>query len=479
MNKNDLIDAIGEVDDRHIEKLKRKRGTPRRRLAVRLLAAALALAVGIGGFTLWRQYRSALPPDDTLRIPNGVNRLAKPTYPQREGYSKGNYDAWRSQRLELTLNMEEVGAFRKYLEAAIPAFLSDRDGENAVCSPMDVYIGLAMLTETAGGETRQQLLELLGMDSVEDVRALTKRAWNAFYLDDGVSKLEFATSVWLREGMTFDKGVLNTLSKDYYVSAFSGEMGSPELNEALRNWINAHTGNMLTEEVGSLTLTPDTAMALVSTVYYKDTWYFDKALTEKGMFHSPGGDTQADFMHQTYDGSYYWGDKYGAVIKYFENSQMLLILPDEGVTPEELLNDPQALAMLCGERDSDRSGEYQIVLTLPRFDIKSDRSLDDALKSLGITDAFDANAADFSPLNATREDGTPAQLYLSRAVHGARVKVDEEGGEGAAYTMVFLGDGSAPPPEDTDEIVITFDRPFLFAILQNGLPVFTGIVNRP
>ena len=32
--------------------------------------------------------------------------------------------------------------------------------ENRVCSPMNLYIALAMLAETTGGQSRQQILEL-------------------------------------------------------------------------------------------------------------------------------------------------------------------------------------------------------------------------------------------------------------------------------------------------------------------------------
>ncbi len=478
--KNDaLIYALNDVDNNYILPAESRRPRRRgRRIGIAALAAALLLAVGIGGFAAWQKHRSVIQPDEPVRVPAGVERLASSEYPQRVRYSKSTYDEWARQKWELRLTAEETGAFRHYLEAAIPAFLGDRAGKNAVCSPMDVYIGLAMLTETAGGETRQQLLALLGMDSVEQVRELTKRAWNALYVNDGVSRLELGTSLWLREGMTFDRGILNTLAKDYYASAFSGKMGSEELDEAFQNWLNANTGKLLTQEIGNLRLTPDTAMALVSTVYFRDKWSFDKSLTAKGTFHAPGGDTEADFMRQTYDGVYCWGDRYGAVLRSFENTQMLLMLPDEGVTPEELLRDPQALAMLCGEWDNARSGGYEIALTLPRFDVRSDGLLNDALKTLGVTDAFDMYAADFSPLNAVRGDGTPAQIYLSKALHGARVKVDEEGCEGAAYAVFEMGDGAAPLPE-TEKIVLTFDRPFLFAVLQDGLPVFTGIVNEP
>ncbi len=483
MNKNDLTDAIGEIDDRHIEAsgdlTPKRTGSIKRRWPALAAAAALLLAVGVGGFALRRSHRGT-DPDAGLKVPSTVQRLAVPAYPERVAYTRSTVDEWREQERALRLTQEEREAFQHYLDAAVPAFLGGKTGENAVCSPMDIYIGLAMLTETTGGGTRDQLLALLGQDSVEEVRRLTNRAWNALYVNDGVTALELATSLWLRDGMTYDKGVLRTLADSYYASAFSGVMGSEAYNGLLRDWLNGHTGGLLEDSVGGVGFTGDTAMALVSTVYFKDKWYFNKALTALGDFHAPTGDVTVDYMHQTIsEGVYRWGDKYAAVTKSFENSTMVLILPDEGVTPEELLRDPQALALLNGRFDRERMGVYEVELTLPRFDIADDGLLNDALKSLGVTDAFDVDTADFSPLDAANEDGTPAQLYLSRALHGARVKVDEEGCEGAAYAVFETGDGSAAPPDETERVVITFDRPFLFAVLQNGLPVFTGIVNEP
>ena len=36
----------------------------------------------------------------------------------------------------------------------------------------------------------------------------------------------------------------------------------------LRDWINKHTGNLLTEQASGLELAPATVLALVSTIYY-------------------------------------------------------------------------------------------------------------------------------------------------------------------------------------------------------------------
>ena len=481
MKKDDLIDAIGEVDDRHIEKVEKgnRRG---RRGAIRLLAAALALAVAIGGFAVWRRGTISAS-DEGLQIPAGVQRLAAAVYPDRVPYSdetQEEWQEWRDQRRELSLEPEDRAAFRHYLDLAVPAFLSGREGENAVCSPMNLFIGLAMLAETAGGETRQQLLTLLGQESVEETRALANRAWNALYVNDGVSKLELATSLWLRDGMRYKRSVLKTLTRSYYASAFSGEMGSEAYNGLLQDWLNIHTGNLLTQEAGKVELKKDTVMALVSAVTFKDKWDFNKDYTYRGDFHSPQGDVEVDYMYQiTADGSYSWGDNFSAVIKDFERSKMVLILPDEAVTPEELLSDPEAVALLNGRVDSQRQRTIDVRLTLPRFDVRDDGLLDDALKSLGVTDAFDESKADFSPLNAAYWGVAKAKTVLSRVIQGARVKVDEDGCEGAAYAVFDMVDAAAPFADSVEWVTVTFDRPFLFAVLQDDLPVFAGIVNFP
>ena len=70
-------------------------------------------------------------------------------------------------------------------------------------------------------------------------------------------------------------------------------------------------------------------------------------------------------------------------------------------------------------------------------------------------------------------------VFVSSAAHAARVKIDEEGCEAAAYTVEYTSNTAAPmAPEE--EIDFVLDRPFLFAITGNdGLPLFVGVVNVP
>jgi len=172
-------------------------------------------------------------------------------------------------------------------------------------------------------------------------------------------------------------------------------------------------------------------------------------------------------------GPYYWGDDFGAVsLRLEDGSNMWLILPDEGKTPADILASGHALRLaLGGWLETGAQKSLRVNLSLPKFDVGSDLRLEEALQSLGISTVFDPEAADFSPI-------LPDQAaWLDRVNHAARVKVDEEGVEAAAYT-VMMAAGAAMPPEDEMDFIL--DRPFLFFITsRDDLPLFAGIVNEP
>ena len=104
----------------------------------------------------------------------------------------------------------------------------------------------------------------------------------------------------------------------------------------------------------------------------------------------------------------------------------------------------------------ENKSSIRINLSVPKFDVSSKIDLASKMMELGITDCFDMEKADFSPL--LTED---LPVFLSSAEHGARVAIDEEGITAAAYT-VMMAAGAAPPPEE--EVDFVLDRPFLFVI---------------
>ena len=142
---------------------------------------------------------------------------------------------------------------------------------------------------------------------------------------------------------------------------------------------------------------------------------------------------------------------------------MVFVLPDEGVTPESLLARDGFLTELTGEYSM-----ADVVWTVPRFDVKSSVDLKDVLKALGVTDAFDENVADFTPL-------TDSGAVVSSVMQAARVKIDEDGVEAAAYTEIVADTTAAEEPPPVVEM--NLNRPFLFVILNHAnVPLFVGTV---
>ena len=410
-----------------------------------------------------------------------AQKLAAPQYPQMAPYPTefaatfdADYDAWRdslkAQRRDRDLSAELEAYFAK----TIPAVLAGAPGENVLCSPVNLYMALAMLAECAGGESRAQVLELLGSADVETLRQQASDVWNVTYRADGAVQRTLGSALFLDDDLDFRQDTLDVLARDYYASSFRGQMGSEGMNEAFRSWLNENTGNLLTDQIDQLELTPEILLALATTVHFQAKWHheFLPENTFDGTFHSPDGDLDARMMRSDGFDTYYWGDRFSAVAKGFEEGAMWFLLPDEGVSPEELLEDQQAMAFLLNrEILSENSTYLRVHLTVPQFDVSCQLGLNDTLKGLGITRVFDPALADFTPVSQSQ------QLALSRVIHGARVKVDEQGCEGAAYTAMLYAGASRPPEE---EVYFTLDRPFLFCVTgAQNLPLFVGIVNQP
>ncbi|MBE6679092.1 MAG: serpin family protein [Ruminococcaceae bacterium] len=408
---------------------------------------------------------------------------AEARYPEMAKYPEGEmlpgfedrYDAWRESIKSQRENFGAGENLGEFFTKTISKFLLGKDDENRIYSPLNVYMALAMLAEITDNESRDQILSLLNAEDIDALRAQAKKIWLANYSDDGAVTSILASSLWLNDTVKFKQDTLNSLADNYYASTYHGKMGSKGLNEALQKWLNEQTGGLLKDYVSGIELTPETVMALYTTIYFQAKWEneFLKSETKKQTFHAPSGDTECDFMNksETY-GIYYFGEKFGATRLGLKNSgSMYFILPDEGVTTEELLADSEALGFMVANGDFENSKSLRVNISMPRFDVKSKIDLSNGLKNLGITDCFNGSKADFSPL---LEGGG---VWLDRVNHGARVKVDEEGVEAAAYTEMLLC-GAAMPPEDEMDFVL--DRPFIFVITgSDDLPLFVGTVNNP
>jgi len=448
--------------------------------SVAFLLALLLLTTGCSA--------GQLSTTDTEPAPS---ELAEPAYPTMAGYPdeqeyigiSGTFDdegfqevysAWRSDQQKHHDQPEGYADnLQPFFRTSIPLLL-EQNGENAVCSPLNIYMALALLAESTGGSSRQQILDALQAADLSALRAQAGQVWSAHYNNDGANACVLANSLWLKNGLEYNDATVRTLAEHYYASVFQGPLGTPAMTQALRDWLNDQTDGLLSQQAGNLQLPPDSLLALASTIYYRARWgtEFRKEGNTDGIFHAPSGDRDAVFMNRSSTALYYWGEDFGATaLSLKDGSTMWLLLPDEGKTPADVLAGEDAAELVLGDSGAHENQKRLMVhLSLPKFDISADLRLNDSLASLGITDAFGSNA-DFRPI-------LPASgAWLDSVQHAARVAIDEEGVTAAAYTVMTTV-GAAPPPKD--EIYLTFDRPFLFVITSHDdLPLFAGVVNEP
>ena len=109
--------------------------------------------------------------------------------------------------------------------------------------------------------------------------------------------------------------------------------------------------------------------------------------------------------------------------------------------------------------------EEEVEVFLPRFTLEESYDMEEVLRDLGMTDAFQEARADFSGMSSGRG------LHLSRVVHKSFVEVTEEGTEAAAATgaVVMMRCLMVVPRFNAD-------HPFLFFIQHSktGAILFCG-----
>lgn len=459
----------------------------------RMIALLLALTLSAAGLTACAQDGSDSAARSATPAPLADAALAQPTYPKltpyptetaylaadgsfdSDGFSAA-YDAW--QKEQQTLRQQPEGyqdGLWQFYQQCLPAFFQDGQTENELCSPLNLYLALSMLTEVTDGDSRAQLQAVLGSQDQAVLREQAHALWNANYNDDGAVTCRLAASLWLDDQVPYQQTTLDTLVNHYYASAFQGDMGSPSYNQAFQSWLNEQTGGMLTEQAEGMELPPDTLLALATTLFYRAQWstQFQAANTKAECFHGAEGDVTCDFLHQSGDDAYFWGDQFTAIAQGLENSgSMWFFLPKDGIAPKELLQDKQVQQLLQAPNRWEQMDYVIVNRSIPKFDITSDLNLRDSLESLGVTAVFDQRQADFSPLTETEQP-----VYLSQAQHTARVTIDEEGCAAAAFTVMAVEAMSMPPQKEVD---FRLDRPFLFVLTgEDGTPLFVGIVRQP
>ena len=474
MKRKHVLEVLNKIDDRYVaEAEKAPKKMKKRPYWIGAVAAVLAVVICISSFL-----NTPVITANAIALPGDARIMEHPDlddYKDRESYM-ADYDIWKNETEHRRTTRENAAiSLSPFFIEASAEFLASQNNENALWSPLNAYIGLSMLAEITDGDSRKEILNLLGAEDIEALRSQVSAVWESVYEDDGNEISTLANSLWLEDGLNYNQDAMNNLAFHYYASVYQADLGSKSANKEIGNWLNKNTGGMLKDSTDKIDLSPDTVLALYSTLFFQAKWSdeFNAKNNTDGVFCGVNGDSNVTYMNKKLcQMNYYWHDDYSAVALSLKNgSTMWFILPDEGKTTTDILNDGS-----YGEMISSGSGEdgwqnqkyMKVNLSVPKFDVSSTVNLKDGLGRMGVTKVFDVESSDFTAITSD------SPVYVSAVNQSARVEIDEKGVKAATYIEI-PGAGSAMPPEEIIDFVL--DRPFVFVISKGNLPLFTGVVN--
>ncbi|MBW4427668.1 MAG: serpin family protein [Nostoc desertorum CM1-VF14] len=353
--------------------------------------------------------------------------------------------------------------------------LKDEKGEkNVFISPSSVAIALAMTYNGASGSTQQAMaktLELQGMTLPEINSSYAAALKQLLDTQDAKVQLSIANSLWANQDVSFAPDFLKRTQDFYQAKVSNLNFKDAAASTIINNWVEENTKGKITKIVE--TIQPNQVLFLINAIYFKGNWSneFDKSQTAQYPFYiTSGRRKQHPMMSQEGNYKYYESEQFQAVsLPYGKDGKVsfYIFLPKQNSNLKAFY---QGLNIQNWEKWMTQFNEQKGFIRLPRFKTDYDVTLNDALKTLGMEEAF-SSKANFS--------GMGKNFAISQVKHKTFVEVNEEGTEAAAATSVGIVTTSLR--EEPEPFRMIVDRPFFCAIRDNqtGNILFMGSIIEP
>ncbi len=342
------------------------------------------------------------------------------------------------------------------------------ENQNTLISPLSVISALAMTANGADGNTLTEMENVFGLTTNELNDYI--HAYMTALNDNEHSKLSLANSIWLRddESLNVVPEFLQTNADYYNASIYKAPFDQTTL-EDINEWVEENTAGMIRDILDEIP--PDAIMYLVNALSFDAQWLtqYEKSQVRDGVF-TNGDSTVSNtpFMYSE-ENKYLKDDNAVGFIKYYEGREYAFaaLLPDEGISLSEYVQG------LTGKRLRDilnNAKDVPVDAAIPKFETEYDVEMQKILSAMGIQDAFNPNAADFTRM-ATSANGN---IYIGRVLHKTFIGVNELGTKAGAATVVEMRTEGAMDPSYMEQVHL--DRPFLYMLIdcEANMPIFIG-----
>ena len=367
---------------------------------------------------------------------------------------------------------------------------SDSNMKSNVCiSPISVYMALALATECADGETRDEILNAVGV-TYNEVKSFTKLLYafsnREFYYTDIASNRrvlafeELANSLWADNDVELKESCINNLATNFNCDLFGVNFKSGEGERAINAYIKDKTHGIVD---GDLDLSPETLITLINTFYLKEVWNEDgnklKFTDTTYAFENADGEiTNTKLLRGYYfKGNIYEGEGYTSFYTRTEHGfDIKFIVPTDGHSIEEIFTADNIYNINnlgdYGYKDDENMLLHHTRVFFPEYKASFNGDISKTLREdFGINNLFNLEKCDLSNI-------TDETVAFDALIHKCSLNVNARGIEGAAVTVMPAAGAAGPGPYENVYHDYFVDRAFGFVITDSyGAVLFSGVVN--
>ena len=367
--------------------------------------------------------------------------------------------AQENEPKSISLTQEERQLVEQNNDFAFRLMREARTNDSQILSPLSITYALGMLNNGAAGKTREEINNVLGFGvaGADGINSFCRKLLTEAPKLDEETTAEIANTIYVNNHWDYQlKEPFIEKAQQYYdATPEARDFYDDATCDVINQWASDHTHGMINKVLSEeeFVLCKDYVSFLLNALYFKGKWAspFNKEYTREESFN---GGTKVPMMYQ---GGYYMyteNDLYQAIkLPYGNGSYLMTVyLPRQGKTVGDVLD------KLDGKSWQFYTNSRSVALKLPRIETGTEVNLTPIMMALGMPTAFDPSQAEFP-------DFCNYPTYIGLMKQLAKIKLDEEGTEAAAVTVIVGAPGSASQ-EQTAEFFAT--RPFLYIISEQS-----------
>ena len=367
--------------------------------------------------------------------------------------------AQENQPKQIKLTEEEQQMVQSNNDFAFRLFRQARTNDSQILSPLSITVDLGMLNNGADGITREEINAVLAgsdISSADVINSFCRKLLNETATLDEKTRVAIANNIYVNTRMDCQllPAFIEMANQYYDATPESRDFSDGKTRDVMNQWGSDHTEGMIKEAIKEEEFNEDAMSYLLNALYFKGEWThkFDATQTQRHQFDE--GKKEVQMMHQQSEFSYAKNNIYQSIVLPYGNKayQMTVFLPCYGYTISDVLNELNGKNWQQAGYDT-----YNVNLKLPKFETSTDMRLEDVMKALGMPNAFEGGYGFNQFCNENVIIGMMKQV--------AKIKLDEEGTEASAVTVIGMEKNMISEPRYAEFIA---DRPFLYVISESS-----------